>query len=201
MNTEDKTQTNNVETDNLPSEEASEENTITEEIEAQVTHENTVNTADMNVDELQALLEDTQQESQRNLEGWQRTLAEFQNYKKRVERDLSDSHLRAKHDTLARLLPIIDDFERAMLNIPDTIRENPWSEGITLVQRKLLKLLEENDVVAVDPVGELFDPNIHEAIGTDNDTEIESGHITVTLQKGYKAGDRILRPALVRIAG
>ncbi len=201
MNTEDKRQTNNVETDNLTSEEASEGHTNTEGIETQVTHNNTVNIADIDMGELQALFAETQQESQRNLEGWQRTLAEFQNYKKRVERDLSDSHLRAKLDTLARLLPIIDDFERAMLNIPDTIRENPWSEGITLVQRKLLKLLEEHDVVAVDPVGELFDPNVHEAIGTDNDTEIESGHITVTLQKGYKAGDRILRPALVRIAG
>jgi molecular chaperone GrpE len=72
---------------------------------------------------------------------------------------------------------------------------------VTLIQRKFEKLLEEHKIVALDPVGEEFDPNQHEAVGVDNDTDVESGHVSETLQKGYMSGDYVLRPAMVRVAG
>jgi molecular chaperone GrpE len=139
-------------------------------------------------------------EAQVNLEGWQRTLAEFQNYKRRTERDLKDSYQNASLDVLKNLLPIIDDFERAMSNVPESIQGQSWLEGITLIQRKFNKLLEDNNVQSIDPVGDVFDPNLHQAIGHEEAEGIESGHVTTTLQRGYVSGDRVLRPAIVKVA-
>ena len=140
-------------------------------------------------------------EAQQNLDGRQRTLAEFQNYKKRVERELAERYQTASLDTIAKLLPIIDDFERGLANIPEEYTGHPWVEGVTLIRRKFQKLLDDYEVVAIDPVGEAFNPSLHEAIGVDSDTDAKSGHVTVTLQKGYLCGDRVLRPAVVRVAG
>lgn len=147
-----------------------------------------------------AELEAARKQAQDYFEGWQRERADFSNYKKRAERDLMTMRFNAKVDTLKSLLPVLDDFERAMANLPEDLREQPWLEGIAAIQRKFLKTLEEHGVQTVDPTGEVFDPNLHEAIGKDSTADVPSGHITVTLQKGYVAGDRVLRPALVRVA-
>jgi molecular chaperone GrpE len=134
-------------------------------------------------------------------EGWQRERADFNNYKKRVEREIKDNQQNAASNTLIALLPILDDFERAMANLPEEMMGQPWLEGIAAIQRKFLKLLDDNGITIIDPVGEVFDPSRHEALGTDVSSDVESGHVTVTLQKGYANGDRVLRPALVRVAG
>ncbi len=157
-------------------------------------------TAASSQDELGQALAEAQKKAQEYSIGWQRERADFSNYKKRAERDLMTMRFNAKIDTLKTLLPVLDDFERAMAIIPDDLRDHAWLEGISAIQRKLLKTLEEEGVQIVDPTGELFDPNLHEAIGRDTDTEVESGYITATLQKGYLCGDRVLRPALVRVA-
>lgn len=146
------------------------------------------------------VLAEAQQKAQVFYENWQRERADFINYKKRAERDLMTMRFNAKVDTLRNLLPILDDFERAMDNKPESLDSEPWLEGISAIQRKLTKTLEDDGIMPIDPVGEVFDPNRHEAIGQDSDTDIASGHVTVTLQKGYLCGDRILRPALVRVA-
>lgn len=149
---------------------------------------------------LEQQLAAAQAQAQEYLEGWQRARADYANYKKRVERELQDSHLNASVDLLCKLFPILSDFERAMSNLPPDLKDDAWLEGITLIQRKFEKLLEEHGVVAIDPTGEPFDPNYHEAVGTDENADIGSGYITATLQKGYRVGDRVLRPALVRVA-
>ena len=141
-----------------------------------------------------------QAQAKEYLEGWQRARADFANYKKRVERELQDSHQNASLDLLTRLFPILSDFERAMSNVPPELNDHAWMEGITLIQRKFQKLLEDNGVVEIDPIGQPFDPNFHEAVGTDEATSAQSGYVTATLQKGYRLGDRVLRPALVRVA-
>jgi molecular chaperone GrpE len=138
--------------------------------------------------------------AQENMDGWQRAMADFQNYKRRTERELKDSYQKASVDMLMNMLPMIDDFERAMANVPDDLKDHPWLNGINLIQRKFNKMLDEQGVVAIDPVGEVFDPSRHEAVGMDDSGEHESGHVTATLQKGYLSGDRVLRPALVRVA-
>ena len=141
-----------------------------------------------------------QKQARDYFEGWQRERADFTNYKKRAERDLLTMRFNAKVDTLKSLVPILDDFERAMSNLPEELADQPWLDGISAIQRKFLKILEDEGIQTIDPVGEIFDPTIHEAIGQDADTDMESGHVTITLQKGYRCGDRVLRPALVRVA-
>lgn len=151
-------------------------------------------------DGVQAVLDALREESQKNLDGWQRSRAEFTNYKKRVQKELSEANERAAIDTLSKVLPIIDDFERAIQNIPEDIAEHPWVTGTALIMKKFDRLLEEHEVSVIDPVGEPFDPHHHEAIGMDEGSDYESGIVTTTLQKGFVCGGRVLRPALVRVA-
>ena len=148
-----------------------------------------------------AEVEKLRRDAQHNLEGWQRTLAEFQNYKRRTERETRESYQNATFDVLKSLLPIVDDFERAMTNVPESLQAEPWLQGVTLIQRKFAQLLNEFNVATIDPVGEPFDPKRHEAIGVDESTDVESGHVSAVLQKGYVAGEQVLRPAVVKVAG
>lgn len=138
--------------------------------------------------------------AQEYMEGWQRERATFTNYKKRAEKELRESRQKGVLDTLVQLLPIIDDFERAMSNLPPELAAHSWLNGVSLIQRKFQKLLDDNQVTVIDPRGQVFDPSRHEAIGMDQSGEVESGHVTATLQKGYICGDQVLRPALVRVA-
>lgn len=148
---------------------------------------------------LQMLIE-AQKEAQANEEGWQRARAEFSNYRKRIERERVELFQRAALDTLQALLPIIDDFDRAFESVPETLAEEPWIDGVTMIQRKFAGVLEQYQVEAVDPTGAPFDPNLHQAIGAEASDEVESGCVIETLQKGYRAGDAVLRLALVKVA-
>jgi molecular chaperone GrpE len=151
-----------------------------------------------NGDQLAAL----KAEVDKNQQGWQRALADFQNFKRRVERDQKDFQQRTLSDVLSRVLPLLDDFDLALVNLPAELQGHPWVNGVSLIQGKFRKLLEEHEVAEIDPVGQAFDPNRHEAIGRDEDAgDVPSGHVTATLQKGYALGDRVLRPARVRVAG
>ena len=148
---------------------------------------------------LQMLIE-AQKEAKTNEEGWQRARAEFANYKKRNERERRELFQRAALDTLRSLLPIIDDFDRAFESVPDEISDDPWIGGVSMIQRKFSTLLEHYEVEAIDPTGGPFDPNLHQAIGAEDSDEVESGHVIETLQKGYRAGEQVLRLALVKVA-
>ncbi len=148
----------------------------------------------------QEMVDAAQAKAHEYLEGWQRARAEFANYKKRVEREMKDSHSNAAGSVLKDILPAIDDFERAMSHVPENLQNDPWVGGVGMILRKLNKVLDEYDVKVIDPTGEPFDPNLHEAIGTDDASDAKSGYVTVTMQKGYVLGDRVLRPALVRVA-
>jgi molecular chaperone GrpE len=130
----------------------------------------------------------------------QRTRAEFANYKKRTERELGEARQRGAADAVTSMLPIIDDFERAMENVPADLQGNSWVNGVTLLLKQFDKVLNEHGVEVINPTGETFDPNRHEAIGMEDSDTVESGHVTVTLRKGYRSGDRVLRPALVKVA-
>lgn len=141
-----------------------------------------------------------QEEARINLEGWQRARAEFANYKKRMEAELKTAAERGAHDALLKMLPIMDDFQRALDNIPEDLKTNPWVSGTALIMKHFDKVLEAYHVTEIDPVGQPFDPHLHEAIGMDDSGEHPSGIVTATMQKGYISGDRVLRPALVKVA-
>ena len=148
---------------------------------------------------LQMLIE-AQKEAKTNEDGWQRARAEFANYKKRTAKEQSSAFQRGQIDALISLLNIIDDFDRAFESVPEAISEDPWIGGVSMIQRKFASLLEQYEVEAIDPTGGPFDPNLHQAIGAEDSNEVESGHVIETLQKGYRAGEQILRLALVKVA-
>lgn len=148
---------------------------------------------------LQMLIE-AQKEAKTNEEGWQRARADFANYKKRNERERRELFQRGTLDALNALLPIIDDFDRAFESVPEAIGDDPWIGGVSMIQRKFATLLEQYEVEAIDPTGGPFDPNLQQAIGAEDSDEVESGHVISTLQKGYRAGEQVLRLALVKVA-
>ena len=148
---------------------------------------------------MQALIE-AQKEAAANQDGWQRARAEFANFKKRTERERRELFQKGSLDTLTELLTIIDDFDRAFESVPEAVSGDPWFDGVSMIQRKFLTMLERYEVEAIDPTGELFDPNLHQAIGAEASEDVESGHVIATLQKGYRAGGKVLRLALVKVA-
>jgi len=141
-----------------------------------------------------------QAEAAKNLDGWMRAQAEFANARKRMEKQRGETYLNATADMATKLLPVLDDFERALDNIPAAISEDSWLEGIQLVQRKLLTILDGLSVKPIDAVGQPFDPNYHEAIMQEPSDEYESGMVSKELQKGYQLGERVIRPSLVYVA-
>ena len=155
------------------------------------------------VDELVALrqeLEEQKAKAAEYLGGWQRARAEFANYKKRVEKEQEDMIKSANGAFITRLLPVMDDFERAFQTLPLDLMGMTWLEGIALVQRKLQMLLEQEGVTVIETEGRLFDPTLHQAVTHEESEEREEGQIIGEVQKGYKMGDRVLRPSLVRVA-
>lgn len=134
------------------------------------------------------------------LDGWQRARAEFANARKRLERERGESYLNASVDIATQLLPILDDYDRALNSVPAAIAQDSWFEGIQLVRRKLQNILENLKVTPIEAVGQPFDPNFHEALSLQSSDEYESGTVIAEAQTGYKLGDRVLRPSLVYVA-
>ncbi len=148
-----------------------------------------------------AALEAAKKQAAEYLDGWQRSRAEFANYRKRQENELGQLRSFATADLIKRLLPVMDDFDRASKTMPDALKHMTWLEGVMLIHRKLQLVMESEGVkpIEVKP-NDAFNPNVHEAISQDDADGIESGNIIEELQKGYKQGERVIRPALVRVA-
>lgn len=149
---------------------------------------------------LEAQLEEARRKAEEYLNGWKRALAEFDNYRKRLEKEREEIAQSVTVETLRRLLPIIDDFERALETLSPEQAENETLKGFVLIHRKLLSVLESANLTQIDPKGQAFDPTRHEAIGQEPSSEVASGHVSAVLQKGYLYGERVIRPALVRVA-
>lgn len=174
-----------------------EETPLTEEEE---TKEETVEPSD----ELAALrqrLEEEQAKAAEYLDGWQRARAELVNARKRWERESAQTYANALADSAARLLSVIDDFERAIRTMPNNLSGLTWIDGILLIYRKLQTILEQQGVVPIEAEpGTPFDPAYHQAVTHEPHDTYEAGTVVGEFQKGYKLGDRIVRPALVRVS-
>jgi molecular chaperone GrpE len=145
-------------------------------------------------------LEQLETQAAEYLDGWQRARAEFVNYKKRVERERAESRSRIAAELLTRYLDVLDDLDRTLSEMPEDIGETPWSHGLQMVYQKMQLILESEDVVTIEAVGEYFDPNFHEAISFEESDDYKEGQVVDVIQKGYMLGDRVLRPAMVRVA-
>ena len=130
-------------------------------------------------------------------DGWARSQAEFQNYRKRIERDNEMMYASMKGDIIKKVLPALDDLERALANRP---ADDAWASGIELIARKMQNILEGEGLKRIDAKGKEFDPNFHEAISHEPNDEVESEHVIDVVQNGYMLGERVIRPALVRVA-
>ena len=151
-------------------------------------------------DDLSAELERLQSQAKDYLDGWQRARAEFANYKKRVDREMAEARQRAAADILVGYLSVADDLERALKDRPDSGEAASWAEGIELIHRKVKTILDSERVERIPAEGEMFDPTLHEALSHEESEEFEEGRIIDVIQQGYRLGDRVLRPALVRVA-
>ncbi len=152
------------------------------------------------IEELEAKLKEAQAKADEYLDQWRRTAADFSNYRKLVAKEKEDLTKTANAVLLARLLPILDDFERAFKTVPDHLNELTWVEGIALIYRKLQAILEQEGVKPIQAEGKEFDPMYHEAITYEEVEGYEDGQIIEEVQKGYMLGDKVLRPSIVRVA-
>jgi molecular chaperone GrpE len=154
------------------------------------------------VEEVEALhkqLAESEAKVAEYLDGWQRAQAEFINYKKRIERENATLYESARGEVIKRYLPVLDDLERALANKPADV--NPaWADGIDLICRKLQAILEAEGVKRIEAEGQIFDPNLHEAISQEPSGSHQTGQVIAVVQQGYMLGDKVLRHAIVRVA-
>lgn len=126
--------------------------------------------------------------------------ADFENYKKRVQREQDETERMAASRMMKTLLPILDNFERAVGSSGPCKTQDSLLEGVELIFRQLLEALRREGLEAIDAVGELFDPEYHEAVATDEESGFPPHIVIEELQRGYKINDRVIRPSLVKVA-
>jgi molecular chaperone GrpE len=131
----------------------------------------------------------------------QRTAADFANFKRRTAEDREREMGLAGDSLLRKLLAVADDFDRALDHMPEELKSASWIEGIVLLDRKLRAVLESEGVTPIEAMGRAFDPREHEAIASIAGTGRPDGEILDEVQRGYRVRDRVLRPALVAVAG
>lgn len=152
------------------------------------------------ISELEENLAIAETQAAEYLDGWQRARADYSNARKRLERERAEAYGKAAIDYAKKVLPILDDLDRAIANVPDSVEQHEWYEGIILVSRKMHSILLDLDVERIEAVGQPFDPNIHEALSLTEAEGFESGTVVEELQTGYRLGDKVIRPTLVNVA-
>lgn len=146
-----------------------------------------------------AALEKAEKEKKENWDRYLRAAADLENLRKRQKRELEDAKFEMKNKVLKEMLPVVDNLERAIEHATAQAGTNPIVEGVQLVLRQFTTAFERLDVAAIDAMGQPFDPNLHEAI-SQQESDAPPGTVVQVLQRGYRAGDRLLRPSLVVVA-
>ncbi len=129
-----------------------------------------------------------------------RTTAEFDNYRKRVERDRKDMADRAAENILTELLPIIDDLERALAASDADEGAEGYRRGVELIHKQLIDLITRRGVTPIETAGATFDPHLHQAVSSEPSADHRDGEIIEEFRRGYRLGERLLRPAMVKVA-
>ncbi|CUD10278.1 nucleotide exchange factor GrpE [Staphylococcus aureus] len=162
-------------------EETSDENVIEE-----------IDPKDQKINELQQLADE-------NEEKYLRLYAEFENYKRRIQKENEINKTYQAQRVLTDILPAIDNIERALQIEGDDETFKSLQKGVQMVHESLINALKDNGLEVIKTEGEAFDPNIHQSVVQDDNPDFESGEITQELQKGYKLKDRVLRPSMVKV--
>ncbi len=152
------------------------------------------------IKKLDAELEECRQKSEEYLLSLQRERADFTNFRRQQDRNQEMAKATIKSDIVIPFLGIVDDIERALMNTPKEGEAAEWGKGVELIHRKLLNVLSNAGVEPIEVIDHEFDPNVHEAISHEDIAGHESGKVIEIVQQGYKLGDRVIRPARVRVA-
>jgi molecular chaperone GrpE len=147
--------------------------------------------------ELEKQLAEAQSQAAEYKDGWQRSVADFQNYRRRVEAEKAETYQLAVGSIIKRYLPVLDDMERAIEARPADLA---WAEGVELICRKLQSILEAEGLKRIEAEGQKFDPNFHEAISQEPVEGVECGTVLAVVRNGYMLGEHVIRPAMVRVA-
>ncbi len=156
---------------------------------------------DLEVEQLREALETAKGLAAEHLASLQRTAADFANFRRRTAEDRERELGLASESLLRKLLAIVDDFDRALDSMPQDLQGVGWIEGIVLLDRKLRQLLDSEGVSPIEAVGRPFDPREHEAIASVPGTGRPDGEVVAEMQRGYRVRNRVLRPAMVAVAG
>ncbi len=151
------------------------------------------------LEEIKKQIEQLEQENGELTQDLQRTRADFENYRKNVEIERERAQNLAKKKMVLDLLPVLDDLSLALNHVPEELKDNKWAQGVINLDKKLINSLEKISITKIDSTpGVEFDPEVHEAI-TMEDEGGDKEIITEELRSGYKYGDEVIRPAMVKV--
>jgi molecular chaperone GrpE len=152
------------------------------------------------VERLQQELADARERADRYHSNWQRSAADFQNWKRRTDQEKTELTRYAEGALTAEMLRVLDDFERAFMSLPPELRTFTWIEGVYLIGQKLYASLQARGLSPIEAAGQDFDPHLHEAVLREDDSEgVEQLVVVQELQRGYRFHDRVLRPTMVKV--
>jgi molecular chaperone GrpE len=171
---------------------------MTEDVE-NMSAENEIPVVEPSINDLEQRIAELELEAEENKSNWLRSVADFKNYKRRTESEREELIRNAGAGLILKLLTVLDDLGRAMAHVPAEIDNNPWLNGVKQVQRKFEMLLEGAGVQPINAVGEEFDPNFHEAVMYEEAGEDQANKVVEELQRGYKLGEKVLRPTMVKV--
>ena len=127
---------------------------------------------------------------------YMRLMADFQNYRRRTEKEKSDIYAYANEKIVTQLLEVLDNFERALQH---ECEDKAYVEGMEMIFKQLSDVLEKSGLEEIKALGEDFDPNFHNAVMTEDNADYESGKVTGVMQKGYKLNNKVIRPSMVKV--
>jgi molecular chaperone GrpE len=152
------------------------------------------------ISRLQRELDEARERADRYHSNWQRSAADFQNWKRRTDQEKTELTRYAEGALTAELLRVLDDFERAFMSLPPELRMLTWIEGVALIGQKFYGVLQGHGLTPIEAEGQDFDPHVHEAVLREEDAEgAESLVVVQELQRGYRFHDRVLRPTMVKV--
>jgi molecular chaperone GrpE len=151
-------------------------------------------------EQLLAKLEEANRKADEYLSLLQRVQADFVNYRRRTEQARGEDARNAKAEVIGNVVPVLDDFERALASLPVGAGGLPWVQGVTMIERKLRALFEAEGVEEINPLGQEFNPWEHEAALDEETDAYEPGKVIQVLRPGYKLDSKIIRPAQVKVA-
>lgn len=155
--------------------------------------------ADHEEDDLEKKLAEAEKKADEMLDKFQRTLAEFDNFRKRTVKEKASMYDDGVRDTVEKLLPVVDNFERAMASAGDSA-DGSFYKGVEMIYKQFNELMASLGVEEIPSLGEKFDPNLHSAVAHEESEEFGENEITFVMLKGYRHKDKVIRPSMVKVA-